>query len=569
MNRRDLWRWASATAISAYGGRLSRASDLAIPPGIKERIAPGGDIAVVNAKVWTMDPLRPRAQAVLVRGGRIVLVGDNDTVRARAQGARRFDAHGRSVVPGFIDTHTHFELACCYYGGLQLDIHTPPVESLAQVFDRLRERVVHTAHGRWIVARGTYSFDELVRERRFPTRQELDAISERHPIVVMAGLHRVMMNTLAFKTVGLWDPLTAANLRWRDGRLRIGTDVARDSEGYPTGMATEIIDLLPQDMFTLEEKRRAIREQAVPHFVAKGLTSLTTLPFCHTDVVIDQRLQAEDALPLRLRCYYTVPLIVPLESLLDIGLQPGAGDDMFRHGGIKVFVSGAGVDAHGNSVSDMKFTQDELDELVWRAHSAGQQILMHEEGQESLTRALIAVEKSQIRHPSALRHRIEHDWYVDNVDTMARLRRLGMRMTITLPQYKFARDANSTDISPRYATLIREGVEPAAISDSTGTVPTFSPLTGIASIVAPLSEGGSSPPGEAPSVEDAFRMWTIWAARAQFEEADKGSIEVGKLGDLAVLNDDLDRVTGGALFDMSVEATILGGRVVFERTASR
>jgi hypothetical protein len=556
---------AAATAFACYGGKFARASDLTIPPGVKERSAIGGDLAIMNARMWTMDSTQPRAEAALVRGGRIALVGSNADVRNQARGTRLFDARGRTVVPGFIDTHTHFELACCYYAGLQVDVHTPPLSSLRQIFDKLRERKARTAEGRWIIGRGSYSFEGLVAEKRLPTRVELDAISDRHPIVVFAGWHVAMMNTLAFRQLGLWDPASAAALRWRDGRRRIGTDVARDSEGRPTGVVTEIYDLLPQDIHTADEKREAIRTQAVPNFVAKGITSLATLPFFHNDITIDQQLQAENALPLRLRCYYTVPLIVPLESLLDVGLLPGAGDDMLRYGGVKIFVSGAGVDAHGNTVNDMKFAPNELDDLVWRAHSAGQQVLFHEEGYESLIWAMNAVEKAQQRKPFALRHRIEHDFALEKLEDIRRLSRLGMRVTITLPQHRFAWEREYD--MPRYATLIREGVEPIAISDSTGTVPEFSPLTGIASIVAPIGEGGSAPPGEAPGIEDAVRMWTLWAARGQFEEANKGSIARGKLGDFAVLSNDLDQFSGGALFEMKVDATILGGSVVYQRNS--
>jgi hypothetical protein len=567
MNRRELWKMAAATAIASYGGKFAGASDLTIPPGVKERAAIGGDLAIVNARIWTMDPKRPRAQAALVRGGRIVLVGTNSDVRNQARGVRPFDASGRTVVPGFVDAHTHFELSCCYYAGLQVDVHTPPLKSLQQIFDKLRERKARTDEGRWIIGRGSYSFEGLVAEKRLPTRVELDAISDRHPIVVFAGWHVAMMNTAAFKQLGLWDPAAAAALRWRDGRRRIGTDVARDSEGRPTGVATEIYDLLPQDIHTADEKREAIRTQAVHNFVAKGITSLTTLPFFHNDITIDQQLQAENALPLRLRCYYTVPLIVPFESLLNVGLLPGAGDDMLRYGGVKIFVSGAGVDAHGKTVDDMKFTPDELDDLVWRAHSAGQQVLFHEEGYESMIWAMNAVERAQQRKPLALRHRIEHDFALEKPEDIRRLSRLGMRVTITLPQYRFASEVERDYHVPRYATLIREGIEPIAISDSTGTVPKFSPLTGIASIVATLGEGGSAPPGEAPGIEDAVRMWTLWAARGQFEEANKGSITEGKLGDFAVLSSDLDQFSGGALFEMKVDATILGGNVVYQRNS--
>ena len=553
---------AAAAAIASCAGTDLLAADPDMPPGVKGSSSVGRDIAILNASIWTLDPRQPRAQAALVRGGRIALVGSNAEVRQHSRGAPTFDAGNKTVVPGFVDTHTHFELACCYYAGLQLDVHSPPMVSLQQMFAALRERQSRTADGQWIVARGSFGFDSTVQEKRLPSRLELDAISDRHPIVVMAGLHRVAMNTLGFKKLGLWDPTAAAALRFRDGRPRVGTDVARDSEGTPTGSATEIFDLLPT-LHSIEDKREAIRHQAVPHFSAKGLTSLATIPLQHDDLIVDQQLQVAGALPLRLRFYYTVPLVVSLNAVLEGELLPGAGDDMLRYGGVKVFPSGAGVDAAGKTTDDMKFTQDEFDDFVWRVHSAGQQLLMHEEGGLSLAWGLSAVEKAQQRRPLPLRHRMEHSYLLEDIEQIRRARRLGMRITTTPMQSRFA----ALYPIPRYATLIREGIEPAAVSDATGTVPEFSPLTAIASIVAPQSEGGSAPTGESPGIEDAIRMWTLWAARAQFEEADKGSIERGKLGDFAVLSDDLDRIHGGALFDTKVAATILGGKVVYQRPA--
>jgi predicted amidohydrolase YtcJ len=429
------------------------------------------------------------------------------------------------------------------------------------MFNRLREREAGTAEGQWIVARGSFGFDNTIVEKRLPTRLELDAISQRHPIVVMAGLHRVAMNTMAFKQLQLWDPDVAATLKFFDGRRRVGTDVARDAEGKPTGSATEIFDLLPT-LYSIDEKREAIRAQIVPNFSAKGLTSVATIPLGREDLIVDQQLQAEDVLPLRLRYYHTVPLVTSLDTILAGELLPGAGNDMFRYGGVKVFPSGAGVDAAGKSVDDMKFTPDEFNEFVWRVHSAGQQLLIHEEGESSLAWGLNAVEKAQQRRPIPLRHRMEHSYLLDDIEEIRRLRRLGMRITTTPMQQKFA----PLYPIPRYATLIREGIEPAAVSDATGTVPDFSPLTAIASIVAPQSEGGSAPTGESPTIEDAVRMWTLWAARAQFEEVDKGSIEPGKLGDFAVLSVDLEKVSGGAHFDTQVTATVLGGKLVYQRS---
>ena len=562
MNRRYFWQM---TAAALAVGRLSTpslASARGKPTGPWGSGEYTGDLALTNASIWTMDPARPRARALLVRNGRIALIGSDAEVRAAARRAPHIDAAGRSVVPGFIDSHTHMETASEFYGSLHLDVHVPPMQSLQQLFDAIRKRASETKEGRWIIARSSYGFDAGVQERRFPTRLELDSISSTHPIVILAGLHCGMLNTLAFQRLGLWTADDVARLRWKDGRRRIGTDVARDSNGLPTGVVTEMFDLLPSTAYTHEERRSAIRTQATRQFVSKGITSVLTMPFNSDDLVADQELQREGDLPLRLRIYHIVPQLVSLDSLRDCGMVAGQGDDLYRFGGIKLFVAGAGQNAYGKVLSDMKWTQEELNDTLYRAQCAGFQVLMHEEGHESFELALNAAENAQRLTPRALRHRLEHYAELESVEEMARVRRAGMRVTITS---LFDRGVRYDDYRPRYATLIREGLEPVAISDATGTMPTFGPLLGIASMVAPESEGGTAPRGEAPGLEDAFRMWTSWAASGQFEEQDKGSIAVGKLGDFAVLSGDLDKQVGGALFDLRVDATILGGKTVYQR----
>jgi predicted amidohydrolase YtcJ len=516
-------------------------------------------LAIVNGAVWTMDDRFPRAEAVFVKNGRIAHVGSNKDVLALAGRARRFDAGGRTVVPGFVDTHTHFETTCQYFDSLHVDLHVPPMRTLSQMFDALRSRVAGSPEGRWIIGRSVFFFDTEIEDKRYPTREELDAISTTHPIVVLAGLHVGILNTLAFRQLGLWDPAAARALRWKDGRLRIGTDVARDAHGVPTGVVTELYDLLPTSVFTYDERRRAVMHQAVPQFVSKGYTSLLTMPFCSQDLVVDQNLQAEGLLPLRLRVHHIVPLVTSLDSIFDCALVAGQGNDLFRFGGIKLFVAGAGVDAYEHEVSDLKWAQAELNDVVYRAQCANLQVLMHEEGHASFELALNAVENAQRLRPSALRHRLEHYGELETVEEMRRVKNAGMRVTMYVPGYR------DPEYRPLYATLIREGLQPVAISDATGTMQQFGPLLGIASIVAPASDGGFAPQGQAPNVEDAFRMWTTWAASAQFEEADKGSIAVGKLGDFAILNRDPRKLKGGALFDLKVDATVLGGRVVYER----
>lgn len=118
---------------------------------------------------------------------------------------------------------------------------------------------------------------------------------------------------------------------------------------------------------------------------------------------------------------------------------------------------------------------------------------------------------------------------------------------------------------PPYPALVRAGLKPVSISDSTGTIPEFSPLAGIASLGASPQDGGIFPEGSGLGFEDALRTYTAWAAESIFEEEGKGSITKGKLGDFAVLSFDPRGRPSAEWFDPKVDATILGGRPVFGR----
>lgn len=513
--------------------------------------------ALVNARILTMEPARPRAEAVLVEHGRISRIGTTREVREAAPRAVVFDAAGRTVVPGLIDGHAHFEMTCLALTHC-LSCPTPPYRSLAEIARALRLRARQTPPGRWIVARTSFGLYAKVEEGRLFTRHDLDAVSEHHPVAVLAGLHVGMLNTRALKALGLWDlerPPRSVTLH-------------REASGAPTGVATEIWDLLPP--FPIEETTEALRAKAAELFVANGVTSIHTIPYAAADVAADQALQQAGQLPLRLRLYYHVPHQVSLEELLALGLKPGFGNEMLRFGGVKIFVDGTGHDGYGNRLLDLKWEPDELSAFVTRAHEGGLQLWMHVTSVPSIRLAAAAVEEALRRRPAEHRHRLEHGGdFVESSEDMRRLRHLGIRLVAT-PQFIYSQaDVPGTRFPRpmRFRTLLDHGFELIGSSDSTGTVPdAISPLFNIACAVRRRTPRGHDfLPEERITVEEGLRMFSIWAAKGAFEEGGKGSVAIGKLGDFAVLSADPLAVPPDELSDIRVEATILGGRVVYER----
>jgi predicted amidohydrolase YtcJ len=477
------------------------------------------------------------------------LVGSTREVRARGAGAPEFDCAGRVVVPGLIDGHAHLEMTCCALTH-QLSCPIPPFDSLAGIVAALSERAESTPPGQWIVVRSSFGLQWKVAEGRLLNRHELDAVSTEHPLAVLSGLHVAMLNTRALHELGIWDEV--------DNPPR-GIVIHREESGAPSGIATEIWDRLPA--FSVEQVKEALRRQYHDLFLAKGVTTIHNLPYSAQDITAVQELQTSGELPVRLRFYYHVPHQLALPDLLAMGLRPGFGNDRLRYGGVKLFVDGIGSDGLGNALWDVKWTPEELNELVSSAHAAGQQLWMHVLRVESLRMGADAIEAALREHPRPHRHRLEHsaDIIRDTAD-MHRLRDLGIRV-VTTPQflYSVSRQELGAAGRPPLRDLIDLGFEVIGSSDTTGTVPDgISPLFNIACAVARL-------PGQPITFEEALKMFTIWAAAGAFEEGDKGSIEPGKFGDFTVLSDDPREIEPDGLFDLKVDATILGGEVVYER----
>lgn len=508
-----------------------------------------GDLAIVNARVITLEPSQPAAEAVLVRGGRIAHVGRTRDVRARAAGARTFDADGRAVVPGFVDAHTHIEVALSHEM-YAVDVHTHT--TIAAIQAALRAKAAGTPNGQWIIARAGFNLENTLDEKRLPDRADLDAVSQDHPVVIFSGRHVSMLNSHALKTIGMWDAATARPPR--------GTTIHRDPSGTPTGLATEVFYFLPE--FSVAQMKAALRDRVKTLCTENGITTIFSVPFSANDVRADIEMQQDGELPLRIRMYYHVPHMTSLEGLLNMGFPSGTGNDLFRFGGMKLFVDGNGGDALNHRYADVKWTQQELNHLLSSADAAGVQTIMHVVTDGGLEMAIAAVEETRRRNPGRpfLQHRIEHGADRRGIEVVRHLRDLGIRISITPGR------GRPGATRPRYKALVENGIDPVLITDTTGTTPNSSDiLFKIACTAVSVDEGGGAPRGEALSFNDALRLFTLGNAQAGYEAHDKGSIVPGKLGDFAVLSGNPAAMAPADLFGLKVDATILGGDVVFQR----
>ena len=509
----------------------------------------GHDLAIVNGHIMTMDPSRPEAEAVLIQNGYITMVGSSVEIGRHAKGIDHFDACQRIVTPGFVDTHVHFEMTCLARE-FQVPCHTPPHRSLKDIFAALTEKVSSTPKDQWIIGRSSFGLAGKIEDGRLANRHELDAITVDHPVALFSGLHVGMLNTRALHELGLWE---VANDPPR------GVFIDLEPSGEPSGIATEIWDLLPG--YSVKDVQTALRKHAHKTFISKGTTTIGTIPYSPNDLRADQILQSRGELPVRLRVYHHVPPAMPLASLLNTGFISGMGNSMFRFGGIKIFVDGIGFDAFGNELDDIKRTQTELDEFVGSAHEAGIQLIMHALSTKGMLMAADAVEAAMENNQRPHRHRIEHaGGLLTRPEDMERLKKLGIIPVVT-PHFWLG----GPYAVPQFRSMIDYGLKPVMVTDTTGTVPGSSaPLLNMAASMLEPKHGGAAPnANEVLTFEQALWMNTASAAFSIFEEHEKGTITPGKLGDLAVLSQNPQTLHGPDLFEMGVDATILGGEIVF------
>lgn len=521
---------------------------------------------IQNANIITMDQGRPRAQAVAIGHGRFLAVGENNDVAGLiGPDTKVIDLGHSTVLPGFIDAHIHVlnsgirhvtEAAC--------DLPT-----VASVQNALRERADATPAGEWV--RGFLYDDTKTTERRFLNRHDLDAVSTRHPIFVAhrAG-HVFGVNTKAFEMAGITndtpDPPGG----------RYGRDPATgELDGVVFERAGDAIrhGLLPE---AAPADRRQGLTRICDMLTREGLTSVHDARVTAEELITYQ--EGRDAGDLSLRVYML--MFHPyFPALRDAGLKTGFGDDMLRLGGIKMVADGAIAtrtaymsEPYEGSEDDcgiLAMDVDEIEPLVMDIHKAGFQVAVHANGDTAIEMVLTAYAKAQAAFPrNDPRHRIEHCTLV-NPGILRQMKELG---TVATPfcTYVYYHGEKMQFYGERrlqwmfaQRSFLDYGITATGATDYPPGP--YEPLMGIQSCVTRTDSSGKLwGPDQIISVEEALRIYTMHGAYASFEENLKGSIEVGKLADLVVLESDPVTIDPFAIKDIKVERTVVGGKTVYE-----
>ncbi len=529
--------------------------------------AEAATLAVINARVWTGDARRPWAEAVAAKGERLIAVGSNAEVsRVSGTATRVIDAKGRMLVPGFNDSHIHFIDGGFRLSSVQLrDAKTP-----AAFAERIRAFAATVPRGTWITGG---DWDHELWGGELPKRDWIDALTPEHPVwVSRLDGHMGLANSAALKAAGV----TAATPEVEGGAI------VRGPGGEPTGVlkdnAMALIDrVVPAPPPELSD--RAL-DAAMRYVAEQGVTSVQHMG---TWAELEVLQRAHAAGRLRTRVYAAVPLD-SWERLRDTVRQRGRGDTWLRIGALKGYVDGslgshtaAFLEPFTDTPGDRGFfvtTEADLYRWTSGADKAGLHVCVHAIGDRAIRTQLDVFERvAQENGPRDRRFRIEHAQHIAPPD-VARFASLGV--IASMQPYHAIDDGRWADtvVGPERAKstyafrALLDARAPLAFGSDWFVAPP-TPLEGLYAAVTRRTLDDKHPQGWVPEqrigVEEALRAYTLGGAHASFEEAEKGTLEPGKLADFVLIDRDLTRIAPEALRDAKVDLTAVGGQVVFER----
>jgi hypothetical protein len=546
---------------------------------MKRRPLPYPNTILYNGKIRTFAGENTTCEALAAAGSRIVATGNSDDLRRLAgPDTQSIDLEGRTTIPGLTDTHVHLsekgtaemELVDCR------DFYVD-VNSVSDILQRLGNAAANAPKGSWIVAHGSPMQDFRINDKRFPDKHDLDRAVPDHPMSISFGAHVTIGNSLA---------LAAAKIT-RDTPDPAGGHIRRDAQtGEPTGELHERAQLIVKKVapeFNYLQLKDGI-VFALNQCLQRGVTTVHDIVRYAEPVRAYQEIYKEGRMHARVSILpRVIESMIESKSLIELGLITGFGNDWLRIGGVKMSIDGGITgrnacfhepyenDEHNHGI--IRIQQDELNHTVQVCHDAGLRCCVHAIGDKAFDMALDAYENAIEHSPRKdHRHRIEHmgNWLA----TPKLMERMVRSNIVAIPNIAFAYyigDAILDCVGERrltkafpFRTLLKNGIIIAGGSDSPGYWP-VDPLRDIATAASRKMRWGDVwVPEERISVAEAFAMHTTTASWVGFEENDKGTLEVGKLADIAVLADDPFAIAPEMIRELNVEMTLVGGEVKYQ-----
>jgi predicted amidohydrolase YtcJ len=500
-----------------------------------------------NGNILTMDSKDRRAEALAVSAGKIVGVGTSREIRkSYGNDWESIDLRGKTVLPGFIDSHVHLMATAITAIGIDL----AEARSLDEILAKVEERVRQTPRGEWIFG----YFITHLSDRSMPTRFDLDRISTLHPIrLTHRNGHLCSLNSKAVEILQF--PKDLEGVEKQSGEV---TGVIRDPA----------IQVLSHPGLSMsEEMKTEALKLASQLALKKGATTLHALDGGqrHSEA-IPYLLKIEDQLPIKLVLYNQT---MKVKESLDLGLPRIGGcisaDGAFESHTAALFEPYAD---EPDNYGTLTYAQQEMSDFVLRAHQNGLQVAVHCEGDRAIEQVLHAYERALRYLPRKdHRHRIEH-FEIPTENQLERVAKAGILVDMQpafLPIFffrgggeryeAFLGRARLKRIHP-YRTMLSHGILMAGGSDS--PVTKIDPLFGMEAAANHLHSE------ERLSALETIKLFTINGAKFAFEEDQKGSIEIGKRADLVILSEDPCSIAPERIGKIPIEMTLVDGKIAFQ-----
>lgn len=530
------------------------------------------DLVLLNGTVWTVNPDQPWAEAVALKGDKILEASSSEEIKGMiGDNTQVIDLKGDLVLPGFIDSHTHF-----LNGGFSLlSIRLRDAESREEFITRIGDKAKEIEKGAWILD-GDWdhqSFDPP----ELPRKEWIDPVTPHNPVCVNRhDGHMVLVNSLALKLAGIT----------KNTPTPAGGEILKDPEtGEPTGILKDaamnlVMRHIPEPSF--EEKLKAA-EVALKHAAELGVTSVHDMAYAENFEVYQELLRQNK---LTARLYVYIP-ITEVEIYARLKLKTPFGNNLLKIGGLKGFVDGSlgsstalFFDPYTDNprkkglLHSQMFPEGIMEKRIIQADKAGLQVAVHAIGDKANNILLDIFERIITQNGERDRRwRIEHAQHLLPQD-IERIANLGIIASIqpyhAIDDGRWAeRKIGRKRCQYTYAfkSLVEKGAVLACGSD--WTVAPLDPIGGIYAAVTRQTLDGKHPEGWFPeqkiSLEEAIRGYTLNGAYAEFSENLKGSVEKGKLADLVVLSRNIFKILPDEIQKTEVKMTIFNGKVIYKK----
>ncbi len=524
------------------------------------------DVIIQNAKVFTSDDSNPQAQAVAVKGNRIVYVGD-DAGAEKFKGAstRVIDGQGRTLTAGFIDSHFHLLWGSIWLGTAQLQ----SVATLDDLKPIMLEFAEKNKTDEWVVGRG-------IKYNIVSNRHELDAIISDRPMYVGAyDGHTAWANTKALELAGLME---------RSTEIPETANIVRDEYGVPTGELREV-DAMNMVSKLIPEadaaRKRELLKMAIKQINATGVTSVHNMNGDMEELMVYAALEDAGEMTLRVYTPYWIKPETKEEDLKEAAEMAKIQGEFARGGAVKFFMDGVwesytalNLEPYADDPNvkvEGIYSAEHFTRMATLADKMGLQIFVHCCGDGAVRRALDgyeSVQKTNGKRDS--RHRVEHIEVI-HPDDLPRFKQLGVIASMQTSHAPLSLNEGDVWITRvgkdrwKHSFAWRD-IKNAGAHLALGSDWTVAPFDPIINMHAAFNreKWQESDPDQRLTLEEVILGYTRDAAYAEFKENEKGQIKVGYLADLVLFSHDLFNFPLKNILDAKAALTMVDGKIVHE-----